>query len=182
MIWIPWRRSRPNSRSFPGRRSALAGQAARSVGIATLSMALSGTAMAYSLLQPPQRPADLPSGPMEEPPGYGVSGYFSLEGGTGTAIEAIPPRARVVRPSLDIRSLGRRVLVTSPQARGGRLALRLIDARGSLVRAWTERLPPGGAAVFGLGGTARGLLILHVEGGELGRAVKIIPPVGPDAG
>lgn len=174
MIWTRSKPSRPSSRSRAPGRGAPAGKYARSAKVAILALVLSETAMAFSLLRQPAV-GSYPTS--EEPPGYGVSGYFSLEGDAGAAIR-VDPSARTARPSLDIRIHGGRVRVTSPRAGGGLLALRLIDARGRLVRSWSELLPPGGAAVLSLEETANGLLFLHVEGGELGRGVKIIPPVG----
>jgi hypothetical protein len=149
------------------------------------SLVLSGTATAYSLSQLPglrKTPAALlietaaATEAAQETPGYGVSGYFTLGSEGGSAIRAVP-RVPLASPALNIQLQGGRLQVTSPRAEGGMLALRIIDARGRVVRTWNETLLSGGSVVLALDGKMRGLLILQVDGRELGRAVMIVPPL-----
>ncbi len=177
MIWILWKPSRPNNPGFVQLRKSIAGQEA--ILLVATAFILSGTATAYPLMQSPvvqENKAALVIEAAQETPGYGVSGYFSLEGEGGSAIR-VAPRSPVARPALDIQLQGGSLRVTSPRTEGGMLALRLTDAQGRLVRTWKEILPPGGTAVLALDGKARGLLFLQVDGGVLGRAVKIVPPL-----
>jgi hypothetical protein len=177
MIWTLWKPSRPNNGPFAHRRKSLAGRSAILVPAACL--VLSGAAAAYSFFHVPnvqETKAALVTEAAQETPGYGVSGYFSLEGEGGSAIR-VAPRSPAGRPALDIQLQGGRLRVTSSRAEGGILAMRLIDARGRAVRTWNEILPPGGSAVLALDGKARGLLFLQVDGGDLGRAVQMVPPL-----
>src|SRR5688572_10863349 len=75
MIWTLWKPSRPNNGGFMRgwkrqRRNILAG--ARPALVLVSFLILSGTATA------------------QETPGYGVSGYFSLEAEGGSAIRVAP--------------------------------------------------------------------------------------------
>lgn len=181
MIWTPWKPSHPNNPRLAQRRKSYTGKDV--ILVLASALVLSGTATAtataYSLLQVPtlqETKAALATEAAQETPGYGVSGYFSLEGEGGSAIR-VAPRASAGKPALEIRIQGGLMRVTSTQAGGGALALRLMDARGRVVRTWNESLPPGGAADVSLDGIARGLLFLQVDGGALGRAVKVVPPL-----
>jgi hypothetical protein len=114
--------------------------------------------------------------PAETPPGYGISGYFSLDGGV-SAIRKGPGSDPWVR-HLDVRLSGAGVRVKAPPGRGGEIAVRLADARGRTLRTWSESLPAGGEVILRIGPGQRGLQFLCIDGGELGRAVRFIPPMG----
>jgi hypothetical protein len=186
MIWTPWKPLRLSNPPATQARKRLAGEGA--ILLVAVFLVLSGTATAYSLLKSPTIHETQAARVTEaaaavaarETPGYGVSGYFSLEGEGGSEIRVVP-RPPAVRPALDIQLQGGRLRVTSPRMEGGMLAMRLVDARGRVVRTWSETLPAGGAAVLTLDGKMRGLLILQVDGGALGRAVKMVPPLRADA-
>lgn len=143
----------------------------------TLALAL---AIGVPAICPREPGAQAPPTALEQPPGYGISGYFALDGGhAGIAIRpGRPGRA----PALDAGLSGDRIRIASRQASGGTVDVRLIDARGRVAWAWNGALPAGGEILLRAPDIERGIYVLAVEGGKLGRAAALVPFLGPGAG